>query len=198
MKNAIFLDRDGVINRCDVRGGRPYAPLDLTPDLIYPDVPAALTELRAQGYLLVVATNQPDVANGKAQRCAIEAFHQDVVMPLGVHHIKVCYHNQEAACHCRKPAPGMLLEAAAAWGIDLSRSIMVGDRWRDMDAGTAAGCQTIFVDRGYQEQPPKNSPDLVIHEMGQLVAAVAQLAGKASQTAAATQPLGLSEQPPGA
>jgi len=152
MKRAVFLDRDGVLNRSVVRAGRPYAPTSLDEFELLPGVLEALTNLRTAGFVLVVVTNQPDLATGRIRPEVAEAIHQKLRALLPLDDIKVCGHVDEDDCSCRKPRPGMLLEAARDWSIDLYRSFIVGDRWRDVAAGKAAGCKTIFVDYGYAEE----------------------------------------------
>jgi D-glycero-D-manno-heptose 1,7-bisphosphate phosphatase len=158
LRRAVFLDRDGVINRAEIRGQRPHPP-DRLEDLdLLPGVVEAAQALRAAGFTLVVATNQPDVAAGRQRREVVEAMHERIraLMPLDA--IKVCYHADGDGCTCRKPKPGMLLEAAAEYSVDLARSFMVGDRWRDVSAGCAAGCRTILIGDGYGETFP-DPPD---------------------------------------
>jgi D-glycero-D-manno-heptose 1,7-bisphosphate phosphatase len=154
-RRAVFLDRDGVLNRADVVDGRPTSPASLAELEILPGVPAALARLRAAGFLLVVVTNQPDVARGRQRRAAVEEIHAALGARLPLDAIRVCYHDDPDGCDCRKPAAGMLLAAAGESGIDLAASYMVGDRWRDVEAGRAAGCTPIFVDRGYGERGPE-------------------------------------------
>ena len=154
LRRAVFLDRDGVINRALEREGLPYPPRSLSEFEILPDVPAACARLKQAGFLLVVVTNQPDVGRGTLQQEIIEAIHAGMCQQLPIDRVEVCYHPGRGAsdCDCRKPKPGMLLRAAKALGIDLAQSWMVGDRWRDIDCGHAAGCRTIFIDRGYAEE----------------------------------------------
>ncbi len=167
---AVFLDRDGVINRPVVRDGLPFPPADVEEFDIYDDVPAGCARLKAAGYLLVVATNQPDVGRGTQAREHVEAMHAVMTAALPIDRVEVCYHAGGAAssCACRKPAPGMLLQAADALGIQLSTSFMVGDRWRDVDCGQAAGCRTIFVDRGYAEEL-RQAPDFTVNSFAEAV-----------------------------
>ncbi len=149
-KRAVFLDRDGVINAAVVRDGKPYPPTgELT---LLPGVEQALADLRAAGFATVVVTNQPDVARGTTTRAAVESLHAPI-QPL-VDAIYCCFHDDADACACRKPKPGMLRDAARDLDLDLAASVMVGDRWRDIDAGRAAGCRTIFIDYGYAERQP--------------------------------------------
>ncbi len=153
-RQAVFLDRDGVLVRSEVRDGKPYAPTRLEDFEILPDSIEATALLDEAGYVLVVVTNQPDVGNGAVEREIVEAMNARLAEVLPLKAIKVCYHGQGEGCACRKPKPGMLIEAAEELGIDLSRSIMVGDRWNDIDAGHAAGCKTVFINRNYGERRP--------------------------------------------
>lgn len=150
----MFLDRDGVINRSVVRGGKPYPPPSLEEMQILPGVGPALASLRAAGLLNIVVTNQPDVASGVQRREVVEAMHAQLSRTLAIDDIRVCYHTEADACECRKPKPGMLIDAAREHTVDLQASFMVGDRWRDIDAGEAAGCTTFFIDYGYDERRP--------------------------------------------
>ncbi len=179
MRRAVFLDRDGVINRAYVRDGKPYPPDSLEQLEILPGVPAALERLREAGFLSVIVTNQPDVAHGKASREAVEAMHARLLQNLHVDAIKVCFHADAADCACRKPRPGMLLEAARELGIDLAASFMVGDRWRDVGAGHAAGCKSYFVDYGYAEKRP-DKPYLAVKSLPEAVNLILESVSRAA------------------
>jgi D-glycero-D-manno-heptose 1,7-bisphosphate phosphatase len=159
MKRAVFLDRDGVLTRALVCDGKAYAPVTPAEMEIDTDAPAALARLKAAGFLLVVVTNQPDVARRITRREDVEAMHATLRAALPLDAFFVCYHDDRDACGCRKPRPGMLLQAAAEHEIDLAASFMIGDRWRDVDAGAVAGCRTIWIDRGYNERTPEHAPD---------------------------------------
>lgn len=154
-RRAVFLDRDGVINRAVVRGGKPYPPDTLQDLVILPGVAPALQRLRSAGFLNIVVTNQPDVATGRQSRATVNGMHEHLRRELALDAIKVCFHADADACACRKPRPGMLLEATRELGISLSDSYMVGDRWRDVAAGQAAGCRCLFIDYGYAEARPE-------------------------------------------
>jgi D-glycero-D-manno-heptose 1,7-bisphosphate phosphatase len=156
---AVFLDRDGVLTRALVRDGKAYAPVTPAEMEIDAEAPAALARLKAAGFLLVVVTNQPDVARGITRREDVQRMHATLRAALPLDACFVCYHDDADACGCRKPLPGMLLQAAAAHAIDLARSFLIGDRWRDIDAGAAAGCRTVWIDRGYRERAPEHMPD---------------------------------------
>ena len=168
MRRAIFLDRDGVLNRAVVRGGKPYPPVGPAEVEILPGVGEACVTLHEAGFLLVAVTNQPDVARGTQRREVVEVIHQALQARLPLDGVRVCYHDDADGCSCRKPKPGLLLGSARDWDIDLAASFMVGDRWQDIEAGRRAGCKTIFVDYGYVERAP-DRPD---HRVGSLVEAV--------------------------
>lgn len=158
MVRAVFLDRDGVLVVPEFRDGRSFAPRELSKLQFYPEARDCLSELKTAGYALVVVTNQPDVGRGLVAHKTIEEMHRRLHLQLPVDTIKVCYHTPEAFCSCRKPNPGMLLEAAGELGIDMAGSVMVGDRESDVTAGIAAGCRTVFIDHGYTAEPkPKNA-----------------------------------------
>jgi D-glycero-D-manno-heptose 1,7-bisphosphate phosphatase len=155
VRRAVFLDRDGVINRSIVRDGKPYAPESISQMEILEGVREALVSLRDAGFLNIIVTNQPDVGTGKQRAEIVEGMHRRLRDELALDDIKVCYHADGDGCECRKPKPGMLLQAAREFGIDLERSFMIGDRWRDVAAGHAAGCATFFIDYGYREKRPE-------------------------------------------
>jgi D-glycero-D-manno-heptose 1,7-bisphosphate phosphatase len=167
-RRAVFLDRDGVINRALEVESKTYPPKDLGEFEILPEVLTACAKLKAAGFVLVVATNQPDVGRGTMKQETVEEIHAHLMLHLPVDRIEVCYHagRGKSDCDCRKPRPGMLLNAARYLDINLSSSWMVGDRWRDVDCGQAAGCKTIFIDRGYAEEL-KQRPDFTVRDLGE-------------------------------
>lgn len=171
MRRAVFLDRDGVLNRSIVRDGKPYPPDSVAEMEILPQVGDALASLRSAGFLNIVVTNQPDVGAGKQKREIVEAMHRRLRSELALDDIKVCYHSDGDSCECRKPKPGMLLQAAREFGIDLGQSFMVGDRWRDAAAGQAAGCAVFFVDYGYREKRPE-PPYLAVKSLAEASARI--------------------------
>ena len=164
-RRAVFLDRDGVINRSLVRDGKPYAPTTVAEFEILPGVAEACARLKQAGFLLIVTTNQPDVGRGKQPQAIVEEMHAQMCATLPIDRVEVCYHPGGAVeCDCRKPKPGMLLTSAKALNIDLARSWMVGDRWRDIDCGHAAGCRTVFIDYSYDEAL-KQQPDFRVRDL---------------------------------
>jgi len=170
---AVFLDRDGVLNHAVVREGRPYPPGDVSELRIVDGAAPALQHLRDAGYRLIVVTNQPDVARGTTPRPTVDAINAKLAAALPLDEIVVC--DEDGDAPCKKPNPGMLLDAAKRHGIDLGRSFMVGDRWRDVGAGEAAGTRTVFIDRGYAETPPLD-PDLTVGELEESTAWIIETA----------------------
>ena len=164
MNRAVFLDRDGVINRVVLRNGLPHPPPSADEISFFPGVGEAIDRLRRADFRIIVATNQPDVANKLQQREEVEAIHQRIRQAFQVDDVRVCYHSDADGCRCRKPKAGMLLEAAEEWFLDLKQSFMVGDRWRDIGAGKAAGCRTVLVGGGYGEPQP-DKPDAVVDSL---------------------------------
>ena len=150
----MFLDRDGVLNRAVVREGRPYPPASAANVEIPEGARAALEALRAAGFVLIVVSNQPDVARGATTRAEVEAINAVLHRSLPLDRFIMCYHDGKDRCACRKPLPGMLRDGAREFDVDLAASYMIGDRWRDVEAGAAAGCVTVFLDFGYDERQP--------------------------------------------
>ena len=163
---AVFLDRDGVINANVDRGGKPVAPTSAKDFRILPGVDDAVAALKNAGFLIVVATNQPDIKTGRTSLSELEAMHAEIRRRMPVDAIKACFHVDADNCQCRKPRPGMLTEAAAELNISLADSYMIGDRWRDVEAGRAVGCRTFFVDWGYPQDGPLH-PDWTVRSLAE-------------------------------
>ena len=165
MKTAVFLDRDGVLNEPVVRDGRPYPPAGVEQLIVVPDAEASLARLKQHGFILIVVTNQPDVQRGTCSLAVVESINKRLAQTLPLDDFFTCYHDDSDHCDCRKPLPGLFIKAAAKHEIDLARSYMIGDRWRDIDAGAAAGCRTILIDRHYDECAPQSKPDYVAQSL---------------------------------
>ena len=176
LRKAVFLDRDGVLNRSDVVDGKPYAPRRLENFDILPDVGPALKRLKSAGLVLSVVTNQPDVATGKQTPELISAMHSILREELPIDDIRACFHVNKDNCCCRKPKPGMLLASARELQIDLEQSFMIGDRASDVGAGNAVGCFTIFIDRGYREPAPTDA-DATVASMSKACDVILQVLG---------------------
>jgi D-glycero-D-manno-heptose 1,7-bisphosphate phosphatase len=155
MRAGVFLDRDGVINRAVIRGRKPCPPRFAAELELLSGVPEALGALRAGGYCLVVVTNQPDVARGATPRSVVDGMNSWLKSVLPLDAVYMCVHDDDDQCRCRKPLPGLITQAASELRVECAASYMVGDRWRDIEAGRRAGCKTFFVDHGYDEQVPR-------------------------------------------
>jgi D-glycero-D-manno-heptose 1,7-bisphosphate phosphatase len=166
MRRAVFLDRDGVLNEAYVRNGKPYSPDTIEEMIIVPDAASALDRIRQQGFRLVVATNQPDIARGRLTREQVDAMNAHLRNRLPLDAIEMCVHDDADDCDCRKPKPGLLLHAAQRDGIALLESFMVGDRYRDIEAGHSAGCRTVLIGDGYGETF-KVQPDVTVSTLTQ-------------------------------
>jgi D-glycero-D-manno-heptose 1,7-bisphosphate phosphatase len=144
LRRGIFFDRDGVLNQAMVKEGRPYPPTDSDSTVITPGARDLLLKLKVQGYFLCVITNQPDVARGTRTKENVSAINDKIMASLPLDELKVCFHDNKDNCACRKPKPGLILEAAKENAIDMPSSWLIGDRSSDIEAGRRAGCQTIF------------------------------------------------------
>jgi D-glycero-D-manno-heptose 1,7-bisphosphate phosphatase len=162
MKRAVFLDRDGVLNEPIVRDGKPYPPTRPQDIVICEGAPAALEDLRRLGFVLVCVTNQPDISRGTLSGETVDAINAQLMAALPLDAILVCRHDDADRCSCRKPKPGLIHQAAAELGLDVAGSYLIGDRWRDIEAGAAAHCRTVLVDRGYQERSSSVPPDATV------------------------------------
>ncbi len=169
LNRAVFLDRDGVINKAIVRNGKPYPPAGAHETVIVPDAELALSRLKQHGFLLVVVTNQPDVARQTVSRDVVEGIHQFLSSQLPLDDFFVCFHDDKDKCDCRKPLPGLLLRAAAKHRLDVKGSYLIGDRWRDIEAGVAAGCRTILIDYHYNERSAANRADGNVSSLSEAV-----------------------------
>ncbi len=170
---AVFLDRDGTLNAAVVRAGRPYPPASIEEFALLPGVAAGCARLKSAGFALIVVTNQPDVGRGTMPKEVVESIHTHLQRLLPLDRIEVSYDSgrEDPPSPYRKPATGLVLRAAHDLDLDLARSWMIGDRWRDVDCGKNAGCRTIFVDHGYQEQLHA-LPDFTVHSFADAVAII--------------------------
>lgn len=161
---AVFLDRDGVLNHSVVRDGKPYPPDSLDELTIIDGTREALDRLKAAGFILLVVTNQPDVARGTQSQEAVEEMNRAMKQTLALDDFFTCYHDG-GECDCRKPKPGLIYQGRDRYRIDLSRSYMIGDRWRDIDAGHSAGLKSLLIDYGYKERGPTREPEAKVKSL---------------------------------
>jgi D-glycero-D-manno-heptose 1,7-bisphosphate phosphatase len=190
---AAFLDRDGTLNEAvpDPDTGLPESPLKVEDVRLLPGAAAAARELARAGYALVCVTNQPAAAKGKVSLQQLLSVHERVIALLSQEGVQIaqsrlCLHHPDGVvaelsgpCPCRKPAPQMLLEAAAELALDLRSSWMLGDTDTDVAAGRAAGCRTVLIE--YPASAHKRSgsatADVVAEDIGSAVAQLLDLAG---------------------
>ena len=171
LRPAVFLDRDGVVNAVKLKNRKPYPPSNLDELIILDGVRESVKKFELNGLTVVVVTNQPDITNGHTTFKIVKEIHQRIAQLTGLRYFYVCHHNSEAQCLCRKPKPGLLTNAASDLKLDLKNSFMVGDRWRDVEAGASAGCKTFFISYGYKEQYPKIQDFIVasLSEAGKII-----------------------------
>lgn len=175
MKNkALFLDRDGVINKAYVRQGKSYPPSALDEFVILDGVREALEVSSQMGFLNLIVTNQPDIGTGQQSQGILDEIHDYIKKTLTIDDIFVCIHTDADVCSCRKPLPGMLLNAQEKWDVDFQKSFLVGDRWRDIGAAQAVGCDSFFIDYGYDERRPEY-PHRTVSSLREAVQKICQL-----------------------
>lgn len=175
---AVFLDRDGVLNESFVGAdGVPRPPAGLAQFAVVEGAAEACRRLGELGFLRIVVTNQPDVARGAQRREIVEAIHERLRDEVQIDDIRVCYHDDVDLCECRKPSPGLLVSAAADWGIDLAASYMIGDRWRDVEAGERAGCATVLIDT-HEHKPLKVEPTARVDSLAMAVDWISRHVGR--------------------
>jgi D-glycero-D-manno-heptose 1,7-bisphosphate phosphatase len=149
---AIFLDRDGVLNKAIVRNRKPYPPSTIDELEILEGVYEGVELLKHSGYRLIVITNQPDVSRGLTTIEKVNEINNSIIQLLNVDEIMCCFHDDNENCECRKPKPGMILEAVKKWNIDLSVSYLIGDRWRDIQTAKNIGITSILIKYDYDEK----------------------------------------------
>jgi D-glycero-D-manno-heptose 1,7-bisphosphate phosphatase len=172
-RRAVFFDRDGTLNEAVVVAGKPYPPARVAEVRLLNGAAACVDAVKRLGFHVAIATNQPDAATGKTPRATIEAINAHVAAACGIDDVHTCWHVDADGCDCRKPKPGLLRAAARERGLDLSRSVMVGDRWRDVEAGRNAGCVTILLGPGYAEREAE--PDHRAESLAEVARIVARL-----------------------
>lgn len=178
MERAIFFDRDGTLTNTFVRDNKPYGPTDPSKLALLPGASQAVKKAKNLGFLTIVVSNQPDIALGKIDentKTKIEEKFQELIkandVPIDAiyycnHHPKSINPNYPKVCECRKPKPGMILDAAKDWNIALNNSWVVGDTDKDINAGKAAGCKTILIKKPYSGVC---QPDLVVGNLGEII-----------------------------
>ena len=177
MKKAVFLDRDGVINKAIIKDGKPLSPNSLSELEILPGVRQSIVKLKKLNFVCLVVTNQPNVSRKKIDKNSVIQMNNFLKNEIALDDIFVCYHDDSDNCNCRKPKPGLLLQAEKKWNVDFKKSFMIGDRWRDIQAGEKVGCKTIYLDYNYKDIKPKN-PDFITHKLLNAVYIIEKLQNK--------------------
>ncbi|MDR1395982.1 MAG: HAD-IIIA family hydrolase [Deltaproteobacteria bacterium] len=168
-RRAVFFDRDGVLNQAKVLEGRPYPPDDAESAVLTEQAPELLAALKDKGFFLFAVTNQPDAARGKTTVEKIQAINQKIQDSLPLDGLRTCFHDRQDQCRCRKPQPGLILDLARDYDIDLAGSFIVGDRASDVEAGRRAGVKTVFLDFAYNEPGPDQPPDFTCRSLAEAV-----------------------------
>ena len=168
---AIFLDRDGVVNKAIVKNGIPYPPKKLNDLFLYPEINDIISTLKKVGYFIIIVTNQPDVRRGIQKKEIVEKILKIVKLKLNIDSIYTCYHDNHDNCECRKPKSGLLLQASYDFNLDLSKCWLIGDRWKDIDAGQNVVCKTIFIDHNYSERKPYK-PTYIVKKHNQITSII--------------------------
>lgn len=168
-RRAVFLDRDGVLTVPEFRDGRSFAPTRLDAFALYDDAAASVEQLKSAGFTVIVVTNQPDVSTGRMAPDTLDQMHERLRAEVAVDDIEVSIATGAAPDGRRKPAPGMLIDAARKWDLDLAQSYMVGDRASDIACGMAAGCRTVFIDRGYSAETPPNDQNATVRNLAEAI-----------------------------
>lgn len=150
-EKAVFLDRDGVINKVILREGKPFSPRRLDQYVLNDGIRETVHQLKGNGFRIIVVSNQPDLARGEITEDILDSMTERLKSEIQIDDIYICPHDDHHNCSCRKPRPGMLLQAAQKWDIDLTESFLIGDTWKDMEAGKAAGCKTILLNTPYNQ-----------------------------------------------
>jgi D-glycero-D-manno-heptose 1,7-bisphosphate phosphatase len=161
MKKAIFLDRDGIVNKPIILEGKPYPPFIVKQAFLVNNIKNMIDKWHKEGYLVIVVTNQPDISNHLISQRKVEKINRYLQSMAKFDDLFMCPHNEKDKCNCRKPKIGLFLQAKEKYDIDLEESYMIGDRWKDIEAGRRAGCRTIFVNYNYNEEKPHSCDYMV-------------------------------------
>jgi D-glycero-D-manno-heptose 1,7-bisphosphate phosphatase len=146
MKLCVFLERDGVLNRVRLERQRMVAPLTMDEFEIKPEAAPLLEKLKAGGLVLIATTNQPGLSRGYQSRRELDRMHDSLRRTLPLDDILVCPHDETDRCPCRKPNPGLFVEAGFKWNLNLEHCFVISDKWHDAEAAWAAGCMSLLLE----------------------------------------------------
>ena len=172
MKSAVFIDRDGVLNEVRVERQQPVSPVTLEDFRVNRDAIPLLKKLKAAGLLLMATTNQPGLSRGYQSRRELDRMHELLRVTFALDDLFVCPHDETDACSCRRPKPGLLVEAGFKWRLNLDHSFVISDKWQDAEAARAVGATSLLL------QSPWNGAarrDLVLPDLGAVVDRVLRL-----------------------
>jgi D-glycero-D-manno-heptose 1,7-bisphosphate phosphatase len=145
MKLGVFIERDGILNRVRVERQYQVSPLALAEFHVNDEAVPLLKKLKAAGFLLIATTNQPGVSRGYQSRRELDRMHELLRKTFPLQDVLVCPHDETDRCPCRKPKPGLLVEAAFQWHLDLDHSFVISDKWQDAEAARTAGCTSLLI-----------------------------------------------------
>jgi D-glycero-D-manno-heptose 1,7-bisphosphate phosphatase len=171
---AVFFDRDGVLNEAIIRDSKPYPPSTLAEVKIFDGAFDSLDKIRSLGYKTFIITNQPDVSRGITSELEVNKINNFIQNRLLIDDVYTCFHDDADLCSCRKPLPGAILLLSKKFDINLEMSFMVGDRWRDIEAGKAANCKTVLIENSYDERKADN-PDYVVKSLDEVAMLIYRL-----------------------
>jgi D-glycero-D-manno-heptose 1,7-bisphosphate phosphatase len=172
MKFGVFIERDGVLNQALVERSQQVSPLSPGQFQINPQAAGLVRQLKAAGFVVIATTNQPGLSRGYQSRRALDQMHAALLKAVPLDEIVLCPHDETDHCPCRKPAPGLLMEARYKWQLDLDRSFVISDKWPDADAAHAVGATSLLINSPWLG---KAHHDLVLPDFKSAVAKLLQL-----------------------
>src|SRR2546425_1474666 len=152
MKRAVFIERDGILNEVGVGPKNPIVPLTLEEFRIKKEAEPSLKKLKKAGFVLIVTSNQPGLSRGYQSRRELDRMHDLVKRCFPIDDLMICPHDESDHCPCRKPRPGLLIEAAFKWHLNLDHSFVISDKWQDAEAARTAGCTSLLLKSPYVGQ----------------------------------------------
>jgi D-glycero-D-manno-heptose 1,7-bisphosphate phosphatase len=145
MKKAVFIERDGILNEVQVGPKNQIAPLTLEEFKVKKDAEPLLRKLKKAGFVLIVTSNQPGLSRGYQSRRELDRMHEVLRRSFPLDDLMICPHEEDDHCPCRKPRPGLLIEAAFKWHLNLDHSFVISDKWQDAEAARTAGCTSLLL-----------------------------------------------------
>lgn len=145
MKRAVFIERDAILNEVRTGPKHQVPPLTLEEFKINQQAKDPLLKLKGAGFVLVATTNQPGLSRGYQSRRELDRMHEVLRRSFPLDDLMVCPHDETDHCPCRKPRPGLLIEAAFKWHLNLDHSFVISDKWQDAEAARTAGCTSVLL-----------------------------------------------------